>query len=47
MNTTETLINSNGETYYKMQREDGVFIYSFSEDFEDYWTNSEQDIYGE
>ena len=43
----EKLINDNGEIYYKAQTESGEFIYSFSKDFLDYWTEAEQEIYGE
>ena len=39
--TIEKLINANGEIYYKTQTDSGDFIYSFSEDFLDYWTDAE------
>tara|TARA_R110002020_G_scaffold414910_1_gene624369 strand:+ start:142 stop:312 length:171 start_codon:yes stop_codon:yes gene_type:complete len=41
-----TLTNDNGETYYKGEMEDGFIVYSFSEDFEDYWTEEDEILYG-
>jgi hypothetical protein len=35
-------INHNGVTYYSTEDEDGQTIYSFTEDFEDIWTQEDQ-----
>ena len=43
MKTIETLKNQNGETYYSTTDENGQMIYSFTEDFEDIWTQDDQD----
>ena len=41
---TQTFINDNGETYYQGEcPKTGKTIYSFSDDFEDYWTEEEQE----
>ena len=42
MKNTDILLNSNGEVFFRKETEGGV-IYSFSENFEDYWTDSEQE----
>ena len=50
MNTFEitTLTSQNGETYYKgLCPETDRVIYSFTIDFEDFWTQEDQDLYGE
>lgn len=39
--TTHT--NSNGTTYYSTTDESGQTIYSFTEDFQDIWTQEDQD----
>jgi hypothetical protein len=48
MNTFEitTLTSQNGETYYKgLCPETDRVIYSFTIDFEDFWTQEDQDLY--
>jgi len=50
MNTFEitTLTSQNGETYYKgLCPETDRVIYSFTIDFEDFWTQEDQDLYGD
>jgi len=42
-----TLTNDNGETYYKGEMEDGSIIYSFYADFEDYWDEEDEILYGD
>ena len=43
MKTTTTHTNRNGETYYSATDENGQTIYSFSESFDDIWTQGDQD----
>ena len=45
-NVTETLTNQNGEIYYKgiCPFTDQV-IYSFSPDFEAFWSQDDEDLY--
>lgn len=38
--------NHNGETYYSKTNEDGETVYSFTETFEDIWSQEDQDLYG-
>ena len=46
MENITTLTNSEGETYYKGECPfTGQDIYSFSEDFEDFWTQEDEDLY--
>jgi hypothetical protein len=42
----DTHTNANGETYYSTTDENGQTIYSFSEGFEDTWTQEDEDLYG-
>tara|TARA_R110002012_G_scaffold130733_1_gene283259 strand:- start:205 stop:354 length:150 start_codon:yes stop_codon:yes gene_type:complete len=47
-NEITALLNKNGKKYYKGEcPETGEIRYSFSSDFEDYWYEDEQDLYGE
>jgi hypothetical protein len=46
-NQIQTNTNKNGETYYSREYENGETIYSFTKDFEDIWTQEDEDIYGE
>jgi hypothetical protein len=41
----EIYINTNGIIYYSKTDENGQTIYSFTEDFEDIWTQEVQDEY--
>lgn len=43
MENVKTLINDNGEQYYSRYNENGEREYSFSIDFEDIWTDAEED----
>jgi hypothetical protein len=43
MKTINEHTNTNGSPYYSTQDEDGKTIYSFSRDFEDIWTQTDQD----
>ena len=43
MNNIHKHINSNGTIYYSTKQL-GETIYSFTEDFEDIWTQDDQDI---
>jgi hypothetical protein len=38
--------NTTGTVYFSKTDEDGQAIYSFTEDFEDTWTQEVQDEYG-
>jgi len=42
----KTEINTNGETYFSKVGENGEIIYSFSENFEDTWSQEDEDLYG-
>lgn len=42
----KTHTNKNGETYYSRSDENGDTIYSFTPDFEDIWTQEDEDLYG-
>ncbi len=45
-NELEALTNPNGETYYKgICPFTGEVIYSFSADFEDFWSQDDEDLY--
>ncbi len=47
MNNNVTIhTNKNGDTYYSKE-EDGETIYSFTLDFEDIWTQEDEDLHGE
>ena len=46
MKNIQILMNSEGEIFFSKETENGV-IYSFAADFEDYWTESEHDLYRE
>ena len=41
-NIIESHTNDNGDTYYSTPDEDSQTIYSFTEDFEDIWTQDDQ-----
>ena len=43
MKAAESHINNNGTTYYSTTDENGHTVYSFSQDFEDIWTQEDQD----
>ena len=43
MKTTTTRTNANGEAYYSTTDENGQTIFSFSESFDDIWTQEDQD----
>ena len=43
MNTIESHTNATGTIYYSTTDENGQTIYSFTEDFEDIWTQDDQD----
>lgn len=43
MNSIESHTNAAGTAYFSTTDEDGQTIYSFTEDFEDIWTQSDQD----
>lgn len=43
--TTHT--NKNGINYYSKTDENGEIIYSFTIDFDDTWTQEEQNLHGE
>lgn len=42
MNTIESHTNANGTAYYSTTDENGQTIFSFTQDFEDIWTNDDQ-----
>jgi len=46
MKTITTHTNKNGIAYFSTTDENGQTIYSFTQDFEDTWTQDEQDAYG-
>ena len=37
--------NDNGEAYFSKTNEDGETIFSFTQDFEDYWSQDDQDLH--
>ena len=43
MENVKTLKNHNGEQYYSRYNKNGEREYSFSIDFEDIWTDAEED----
>jgi hypothetical protein len=43
MNTIHTHTNHNGINYYSTTNENGETIYSFTTDFEDRWSQDDQD----
>ena len=43
MNSIESHANAAGTVYFSTTDEDGQTIYSFTEDFEDVWTQDDQD----
>jgi hypothetical protein len=43
MKTIESHTNAAGTVYFSTANEDGQTIYSFTEDFEDIWTQDDQD----
>ena len=43
MKTIESHKNNNGTTYYSTTDDNGQTIYSFTVDFEDAWTQDDQD----
>jgi len=43
---TNTLFNQDGKKFFSTKDENGETIYSFSESFEDFWTESDQELYG-
>ncbi len=43
MNAIESHTNANGTAYYSTTDENGQTIYSFTQDFEDIWTQEDQD----
>jgi len=45
-NEINTHTNPNGEKYFSKVGENGEIIYSFSENFEDTWSQEDEDIYG-
>lgn len=45
-NEIQNHTNKNGETYYSRTDENGKTIYSFTTDFEDIWTQDDEDLYG-
>jgi len=45
-NEINTLTNANGETYFSKEDENGEMIFSFSENFEDTWSQEDEDLYG-
>lgn len=44
-NTITEHVNQNGITYYSTTDENGNTIYSWTPDFEDFWTQDDQDLY--
>ena len=42
---TTTYINANGILYFSKISEDGLTIYSFTEDFEDTWSQEDEDLH--
>jgi len=44
MNTINTHTNANGVEYYSTTDENGETIYSFFKDFEDIWTQDDEDF---
>ena len=45
VNTITELSNNNGETYYKTFDLDGHAVYSFSSDFDDTWSQDDEDLH--
>ena len=43
MNTINTHTNANGIAYYSTTDENGETIYSFAENFEDIWSQDDED----
>ena len=43
MKSIQSHTNTNNETYFSTTDKDGQMIYSFSEDFEDFWTQDDHD----
>ena len=43
MTTIESHTNAAGDVYFSTTDEDGQTIYSFTEDFEDIWTQDDED----
>jgi len=43
MKNITTHANANGIKYYSTTDDDGLTIYSFTQDFEDVWTQDDQD----
>jgi hypothetical protein len=41
----ETKTNANGDVYYIDKDDNGKTIYSFTPDFEDYWTQEDEDFH--
>jgi hypothetical protein len=44
--TITTHINKNGLQYFSTTDENGKTIYSFTQDFEDTWSQDDEDLYG-
>ena len=45
MSNITTYTNANGIAYYSTTNENGETIYSFTEDFEDIWSQDDQDLH--
>lgn len=45
INNTTTHINANGISYFSKVSDDGETIYSFTEDFEDIWSQDDEYIH--
>jgi len=45
-NEINTHTNPNGEKYFSKKGENGERILSFSENFEDTWSQEDEDLYG-
>jgi hypothetical protein len=43
MTTIQCHTNASGEIYFSTTNEDGETIYSFSKDFDDIWTQDDED----